>query len=129
MKQIEGERKLLLIIFIIILIYSLISILFFFDNKEIDRSHRLPIFNENDEQIGIFEIYDIHPEGGHKTDQYLPLELTNLVLDNQGNYIQFSSHFIFNSTESNFSVEFFDNGDNQIGSEDHFIFYNYTEDV
>jgi hypothetical protein len=55
--------------------------------------------------------------------------VTNLILDNPDNYVQFSSHIILNSTVSNFAVEFFDNGDNRIDPEDKFIFYNYTEDA
>jgi hypothetical protein len=132
MKQLKEDKILpfILILIIIISICSIVNILIFPRSEEMDKSHKLSIFNENNERIGIFEIYRNNFEGSYKSAPYLPLELTVLLLDNRDNRIQFSNHFMFNSTESNFSVEFFnDNGNSRIDSEDYFIFYNYTEDV
>jgi hypothetical protein len=132
MKRLEEDKILpfTLILIIIISLCSIVYILFFPRSEEIDNSHKIPILNKDDEQIGIFEIYENHFEGGYKTAPYLPLEMTVLILENRDNRFQLSSHYMFNSTESNFSIEFFDNnGNSQIDSEDNFIFYNYTEEV
>ena len=129
MNQIKNKKKfpiLIFVVLIIILIFGFIMISFLLKNNNIDRSHKIPIINESDEQIGVLEVYEIHPDGGHKTVRRYKLDEIILYLDNNSNYAQFSGHFILNSTESDFSIEFIDNGDNRLDEDDHFIFYNYT---
>jgi hypothetical protein len=125
MKQINEKKLLFLIVVISILVAIPIYIILV--DEEIETSYRIPIYNEENEHIGLLEIYEPPFEGNPRRAEHYRLKDIVLCLDNRDNSAQFSSHFRLNSTKSDFSIEFFDNGDNKIGPEDRFIFYNYTE--
>jgi hypothetical protein len=127
MKQINKKK--MVYIFIIGLILIFIISLFsqsLFNNEQNEMGYSIPIYNKDDIKIGIYELKSI-PGGSHRSPvPHFKLEDIELALNNTSNSIQFSSYFKLDSHDSDFSIEFYDNGDNRLNEEDYFIFHNYT---
>lgn len=128
MKQINKKKMIYIFIIGIFLIFiiSLFSQLIF-NNEQNEMGYSIPIYNNDDTKIGIYELKSI-PGGEQRSPvPHFKLEDIELALNNSSNSIQFSNYFKLDSQESDFSIEFYDNGDNILNEKDYFIFYNYSD--